>query len=228
MLDMAVGVRRTAAEQAAASLIVEAALDILQEDTYAATVAGLSYELLVTRRGYALTVEGFSHKLGSLALRIVGALTSIAAGACTDAVYARCAQAVSLRLENAGHTAEERARQIRLAALEAPHFSSDARLAAISSDLDVQIVAERAAAEICGPRIYLSGYANGNLSGDEATELFMEAARLLRLSDGSPLAAHMHAAAALAAATHAAAAAAATAAVTILSSPGGRGSQRQR
>jgi len=86
------GAGSSAAEVVLRTLAVEVALELLNEESYAATVAGLSYDLARSTHGLQLQVEGFSHKLARLLLRIIATLASLADAPCDAALFARVKQ----------------------------------------------------------------------------------------------------------------------------------------
>ena len=84
-----------------------ACLEALNEELYAATVAGLHYDL-GRRCGVLLSVDGFSHKLSKLAATVCEAFAALGTSDVDAEVYARVKSALELRLANSGFDVDAR------------------------------------------------------------------------------------------------------------------------
>ena len=82
-----------------------ACLEALNEELYAATVAGLHYDLGPSVHGVLLSVDGFSHKLSKLAATVCEAFAALGTSDVDAEVYARVKSALELRLANSGFDA---------------------------------------------------------------------------------------------------------------------------
>lgn len=177
----------TLREALLASLAVDMTLDALQEDSYAATVAGLDYELSASVHGFTVSAAGFSHKLASLALRVCAALAhTLSSAACDAALFERAKQRLALTLSNAGHMAAERAREARLELIEEPHFTPSAQLEALCSltpaDLNSFVSAAGLGRRAPTPPCFVTTVlACGNLAAEEALDFYREARAALHL-----------------------------------------------
>lgn len=177
----------TLCEALLASLAVDMTLDALQEASYAATVAGLDYELSASVHGFTVSAAGFSHKLASLALRVCAALAhTLSSAACDATLFERAKQRLALTLSNAGHMAAECAREARLELIEEPHFTPSAQLEALCSltpaDLNSFVSAAGLGRQAPKPPCFVTTVlACGNLAAEEALDFYREARATLHL-----------------------------------------------
>ena len=205
-LDVTLGRRTrlaTAGELLLNELCVELTLEALNEESYAATTAGLAYTLVSTWRGYVISAGGFSHKCPELALRVAAALMSTVRGPVDAALFERSVARMALKLRNSGRTVAERGRNARLECLEVPHYSSAAQLAALTSltpaMLDAHLSREFAptddpppagpSGEVVPP-VHVTAFAYGNLDAPEARRFYDAALRTLQpdaTHDAEPL-----------------------------------------
>ena len=93
-------------------LLCKLVLERLNEEFYAATLAGLSYDLYPTCYGVAIRVDGFSHKLPALAVRICAEIASLAASPSDEGQLRRVCLSHELALANAGFAPEKRCAEI--------------------------------------------------------------------------------------------------------------------
>ena len=152
-------------------------LEQMVTDSYAATLAGLSYQVLTTERGFAIYVCGFSHKLPLLLRRVCLELRRCAEAPCdaptlervlhdyrqalTNEHFEPASLAYSERLRclgAAGPTAQE-----KLACLDAGHVTPCSLAAHAAQDFG-------AYGGVGGAYVVL--YAGGNVDRQEARDMF--------------------------------------------------------
>jgi secreted Zn-dependent insulinase-like peptidase len=174
-------------------LVVECALELLNEESYAATVAGLGYHVLHTSKGFEVHVEGYSHKLHRLLLRVCEIFASLALQAVDSAVLERVRQSVHVRLLNEGFEARTRMIHVtvracarsqphfqvdklctmsRLQCLESVYFSPSSKLALLSLVLPEDVRGHLAEELSRGLRV--DAYAGGNLNDADAKNMYSD------------------------------------------------------
>ena len=184
------GAGSSATEIVLRTLAVEVALELLNEDSYAATVAGLSYDLARSTHGLQLQVEGYSHKLPPLLLRVVSTLAGLADAPCDAALFGRVKQRLELGLKNEpGTRAEELATYERLACLTREFVHADARREALRALTPADVQARVAALLTAPCGVEANMYVGGNLDATEAVALFDQLVAALRAPPAVPAAA---------------------------------------
>ena len=115
-----------AGESAEARLLsemgVKVVVETLNEESYAATIAGLGYELWATLRGWCMQVAGFSHKAPELLLKLCEALAVLAETPCDLSLWSRVSEEKARKLANANFRSPDLACYARLSCLEANFF----------------------------------------------------------------------------------------------------------
>ncbi|KOO22827.1 insulin-degrading enzyme-like protein [Chrysochromulina tobinii] len=142
-------------------------LERMNTDAYAATVAGLAYDLSPSELGWQLQVDGFSHKLGHLLERVCTELYAVASRPCDAPTLARVLNDYQLALRNAGFAPSELAYNERLRCLDPTHVSAADRLAVLSAgEVTPESLAAFVGAQLGGAKGASKGEGGGDLLGE--------------------------------------------------------------
>lgn len=166
-----------AGESAEARLLsemgVKVVVETLNEESYAATIAGLGYELWATLRGWCMQVAGFSHKAPELLLKLCEALAVLAETPCDLSLWSRVSEEKARKLANANFRSPDLACYARLSCLEANFFTVEERRALLPSMTPAKLSAHVGRSLRDG--VFTSCYVGGNLNGAEARHLYGQA-----------------------------------------------------
>ena len=166
-----------AGESAEARLLsemgVQVVVETLNEESYAATIAGLGYELWATLRGWCMQVAGFSHKAPELLLKLCEALAVLAETPCDLSLWSRVSEEKARKLANANFRSQDLACYARLSCLEANFFTVEERRALLPSMTPAKLSAHVGRSLRDG--VFTSCYVGGNLNGAEARRLYGQA-----------------------------------------------------
>jgi secreted Zn-dependent insulinase-like peptidase len=154
------------------------ALERINAESYAATLAGSSYELTANERGWSLEVHGFSHKLGKLLRRVLAELHALACSPCDEPTLSRVLTRYRVRLQNANFDPSALCTSERLRCLEAHRTTPEDRLAVLDSVTPSALTA-RLDHVLRSQGVRLVAYAGGNLARAEACALFDDALEAL-------------------------------------------------
>jgi len=142
-------------------------LERMNTDAYAATVAGLAYDLSPSELGWQLQVDGFSHKLGHLLERVCTELYAVASRPCDAPTLSRVLNDYRLALRNAGFAPSELAYNERLRCLDPTHVSAADRLAVLSAgEVTPESLAAFVGAQLGGAKGASKGEGGGDLLGE--------------------------------------------------------------
>jgi secreted Zn-dependent insulinase-like peptidase len=147
-----------------------ACLEALNEELYAATVAGLHYDLGPSVHGVLLSVDGFSHKLSKLAATVCEAFAALGSSDVDAEVYARVKSALELRLANSGFDASTLATTTRQRALDAAMPSAEELVAELGAASPAALRAHVRQMLVGGAHV--AAYVGGNLDAAEARACF--------------------------------------------------------
>ena len=144
--------------------------EVINEEAYAATLCGYSYELSASEHGLNLEVVGFSHKLPMLVKTICDALKQLADAPADRPTLELVLSEYELDRKNACFAVGELAIDERLRCLEALHLTAEDKLKVLPS-VDAGALSRHLADAMSGG-VRLVAYAGGNLRSDEARSLF--------------------------------------------------------
>ena len=196
-VDAAASSAEQATERTLREIVAKLALEQLNAEAYAATLAGLSYECTASERGWFIQVDGFAHKLPMLLERVVTELARLGTQPCEAATLERVLADYQLALANSELDPSQLALHERLRCLDPAMVTPEEKLGCLeraeATPRSLTAFVQRAlgggkdgggkdgggkdgggkdGGGKDGGGVYLTMYAGGNLDRVEATEAF--------------------------------------------------------
>jgi len=155
-------------------------LEAINADSYAATLAGFTYEVSFEERGWYLEVHGFAHKLKLLLTTLCRGLHELSVTPCDELVLKRVLGQQQLALANAHFSPSNLATYERLRCLDEKTLTPQEMLDALDALTPASLTAHVAATLTRG--VHCEAYIGGNVVATEAVDLLETAHAAL----GSP------------------------------------------
>ena len=151
-------------------------------ELYAATLAGVTYEVAAAERGLYLEVHGFSQTVGRVLSTLCEGVRAVGGegGSCDEATLSRLVTQVDLKLRTACYAPSSLCMSERLRCLERGRVTAEEKRAALSG-VDVESLRKSVAGRLARG-VRLLGYVGGNADASEARALLDTALHAL----GSP------------------------------------------